>query len=211
MFALLLALATPAHALSVEVLAASERTSVDTMFFAFLPARDAAGEEHATRFLLFQRVRGSFGYDAESAPAFGITTALSWNPEALHGVAPVLVGQVLSTGPVAKAGLQYARVRPRATVFGWAVAEVAARSSVDAFLLGRYTHPITERVGWSVAAEALVTVPLVPDEPLSLTERARAGLVLGAFQIGPGIDLAQVGTEPWTTTLSVGGFVRADL
>lgn len=207
--ALAVLLPGPALALSVEALAGHERSSVDLMFFRFFPA----GAEDRSDFLLFQRARGSFGYtpaDPADAAQLGITTAVSWNPAALRGVAPVLVGQVLTAGPVAKAGVQYARPTERFTVFGWAVAELAPTPTIDVFALARLRVPVGERLAVGGAVEALVTVPTDPDDPLSLVERARVGVGRGGWQVGPGLDLAQYRADGWTLTWNLGGFVRHD-
>lgn len=40
---------------------------------------------------------------------------------------------------------------------------------------------------------------------------AKVNLPVGAWQVGPGVDLAQVGPVSWTLTTFIGGFVRIDL
>ena len=51
----------------------------------------------------------------------------------------------------------------------------------------------------------------VPRSASARSRATRAGLAFGAWQVGPGLDLAQVGPGPWTLTTFVGGFVRIDL
>lgn len=197
---------------SVEFLVGASRATQDVMFFKFVPQpTEQLEEETLSDVLFFFRARSSVGYEGSpQAPQFGLTAALSYNPAALRGFAPVLVGQTLSHKMVAKAGIQFARVRPRLTVFLWTVSELASLPSLDAFLLARYTHPLTTRLGLFLQAEALGVLPTHGDVPLSITERFRLGLQLHRFQMGAAIDLSQTGRTEFTQTVNPGAFIRHD-
>ncbi len=206
-------LAGPVRAQNVELLVGHQRATQDVMFFTFfeLPAR-GEGQPSRSDLLVFFRARAGVGYQAaDSAPQFGLTSALSWNPAVLHGFAPVLVGQVFNKGPVAKAGIQYARVSRQLTVFSWVVSELKRTPSVDVFALGRWLHPLGELLALVFHVEALASFPTSAEQPFAFTERVRVGLQVHRVQLGPGLDVGHVGRGDFSHTLNVGGFVRVEL
>lgn len=151
-------LALPARAQNVEFLVGTQRATQDVMFFKFFQRPSTTeGEPSKSDVLFFFRARAGLGYEAAAgAPQFGLTSALSWNPPALQGLAPVLVGQAFDRGLFAKAGLQYAHVTRNTTIFSWVVSALSRQPSIDVFVLGRYVHPLTELLGLFLQAEALV-------------------------------------------------------
>ncbi|MDX2286846.1 MAG: hypothetical protein NW241_21960 [Bacteroidia bacterium] len=209
LLALLLAAARPAAAqIPVEVLAGHQRTTVDIMFFRFFQNREGQPSE----WLFFSRSRAAVEYRqtaAASPPQFGFTGAVSWNRASLKGVAPVAVAQILSRGVFAKAGLQYAHLGRRWTVFGWAVSELNARPVVDVFALVRCTPAFTARLGGFFQLESLAAVPAQADGSLSLVQRGRAGLKTGHWQYGLGADFSQTETgSAWSFFSNAGLFIR---
>ncbi|MCA2978671.1 MAG: hypothetical protein INH41_07300 [Myxococcaceae bacterium] len=205
-------LAGPARAQNVEVFVGHQRATLDVMFFKFfeLPARGGQ-EPSRSDVLFFFRARAGVGYQAaDGAPQFGLTSALSWNPSLLKGFAPVLVGQVFNRGPVAKAGVQYARVSRQLTAFSWVVSELQRTPAVDVFALVRAVHPLSELLALFFQVEALASFPTHAEQPFSFTERARVGLQLHRVQLGPALDVSHVGRGEFVHTLNVGGFARVE-
>lgn len=205
--------APPARATPVEVFGGHQRTTFDTLYVHAFRKRKVEGAEAASEWLLFFRARVGFAYtgtEAERLPQFGLTAAVSYNPRVLHGLGVVVVGQAFNTGPVAKAGVQGVRVRDDHTVFGWVVVEIGPRPAIDGFVLGRYVHPLGERYGAAFQAEALLVFPTDPARPFSFTERLRTGFQIDRWQLGPGIDLQQLGRDAFTFTVNAGGYLRYD-
>ncbi len=206
----LVMVASDASAQNVEFFVGHDRATEDVMFFKFFE-RPGDSPQARSDVLFFFRARASAGYgDEDSPPLFGLTSAISWNPPALGGLAPVLVGQALSKGLFAKAGIQYARVTRQWTVFSWVVSSLEEGPSVDVFALGRYVHPLGEVLGLFIQAEALATFPTQADEPLSFTERVRLGLKVHRFQFGSGLDVGHTGRGEFNHTFNAGGFARVE-
>jgi hypothetical protein len=206
---LLFAAALPAAAqIPVEVLAGHQRMTVDIMFFRFFQNQEGRSPE----WLFFSRNRASVDYRQTASanlPQFGCTEAVSWNRASLKGVAPVAVVQVLNRGVLAKAGLQYARLGKRWTVFGWAVSELKARPVADVFALVRCTPAFTARLGGFLQVESLAAIPVQANGSLSLVQRGRAGFRTGYWQYGLGADFSQTETgSTWSFFSNAGLFVR---
>lgn len=106
--------------------------------------------------------------------------------------------------------MQYALARAQLTVFSWVVAELKLQPAVDVFVLARYVHPLGEFLGLFLQVEALATIVTQMAQPLSFTERARVGIQVHRFQLGPGLDVTQAGRGTFTSTLNVGGFARVE-
>jgi hypothetical protein len=207
----LVMVASDASAQNVEFFVGHERATEDVMFFKFFERPGDSPQVSRSDLLFFFRARASAVYgDEDGTPQFGLTSAISWNPPALGGLAPVLVGQALSKGLFAKAGIQYARVTRQWTVFSWVVSSLQEGPSVDVFALGRYVHPLGEVLGLFVQAEALATFPTRTDEPLSFTERVRLGLKVHRLQFGPGLDVGHTGRGDFNHTFNAGGFARVE-
>jgi len=192
----------------VEVFAGNEKATLDFMFFRFFG--NQAGKQ--SPWLFFSRNRAGVDYAMTSntrLPQFGFTEAVSFNHKALKGVAPVLVAQIFNTGVYAKAGIQFARVKTKITIFSWLVSELKNDPSVDYFLLFRYTPPLGTRLhlftqfetsnAWNSKTGAL-----------SLTQRLRGGLKRGQFQFGLGTDFTERGKQEFNFTSNTGLFLRIE-
>jgi hypothetical protein len=203
----------PAHAQSVELLAGNKKATQDVMFFRFFEGPAAAtGKPTRSDVLFFFRARASTGYASpDTAPQFGLTSALSYNPAVLGGFAPVLVAQAFNRGVFPKAGVQYAHVTPHLVFFSWLTSELEARPTLDYFLLARYTHPLGDLLGLFAQVESVNALPTDPDATFTFIERARLGLQVHRFQVGPALDVTSVGRGSFTHTLNVGGFLRFEL
>lgn len=191
----------------VEVFGGHKRTTVDIMFFRFF--KNGQGEN--TRWLFFNRNRAAIDYRITGStylPQFGFTEAVSYNHEKLKGIAPVVVGQVLSPGVFAKAGIQYARIAKNLTVFTWLVCETRANPDLDYFLLVRYTPELTARISLFTQAESVNTIPTVRSGSFSFTQRLRAGLQIKSYQFGAGADFNQAGNTSFSRFYNVGIFLR---
>ena len=214
-FAVIVALATvtasgPTAAnaqVPVEVLVGTERSTVDAMFFRFFRTADGGNSE----WLFFNRNRAAYDHRMTAGtrlPQFGFTEAVSWNPSWLAGFAPVLVGQILSSGAQAKGGVQFALVAREWTVFSWVVSEMSTRPDMDLYALARFTPAIGGEWRIYTQAEVLNVFPTEAALPRSFTQRLRLGLQWRDAAFGVGTDLSQRnGTSP-ATTRQFGVFVR---
>ncbi|MCZ7556162.1 MAG: hypothetical protein M5R41_07165 [Bacteroidia bacterium] len=191
----------------VEVFSGPDRTSVDVLFFRFF--RTAEGEN--SDWLFFNRNRAILDHRMTTGtrlPQFGFTEAVSWNPSALGGFAPVAIGQLFSSGAQVKSGLQYARVAKRWTVFSWFVTEIQGRPDLDAYLLARWTPPLTER--WSIYTqlELLNVFPTDGRSARAFTQRVRLGAQWREVAFGVGADYQQRGRGTLSGSGQTGVFVR---
>ncbi len=193
-----------------EVFGGHQRSTVDLMFFKFLKSHSEK-ETHKDRILFFNRNRASIDYRMTSSdylPQFGFTEALSYNHEKLKGFAPVLVGQVLSWGVYAKAGVQYAHVQKNVTVFTWMVSELKSEPDIDYFLLLRYTPSISAHWNLFTQMESVNVFPTQTNRNFSFTQRLRLGFQYHAYQFGAGIDMSESGRNAFSTFYNAGIFLR---
>lgn len=191
----------------VEVLAGDKRMTFDLMFFKFFTNKDGAN----TPLLFFSRERATTTYDVVDAsvpPQFGFTEALSFNHPGLKGWAPVVVGQVLNSGTYAKAGIQYVRITPKVTFFGWTVAELRDAPNIDLFMLLRYTPPINHRLHLYTQLELSNAFPTSNAQPFTITQRLRLGIQSGTWQFGFGGDYTAFGRGVLAQTGNSGMFLR---
>ena len=208
---LLAVMAGTVHAqaqIPVEWMSAPKRSTLDLMFFRNIRRTKGGG---AGPFLFFHRTRSVWDHRMTATtylPAFGLTNAVSWNPAALKGFAPVAVLSWLNRGLLPKGGIQYARVRKHLTLFGWLVADMRSPSNADLFALVRWTPKLKGRWHAFLQAESLNTLPAAPTAPLQFVQRLRLGLQPGAFQTGFGVDASQSGRGTLTSTLHPGLFLR---
>jgi hypothetical protein len=205
---ILLAIFTNVKAqIPVEIFGGHEKTTVDIMFFKFF--KNKQGEN--SHWLFFNRNRASVDYRMTSKtflPQFGFTEAVSYNHPKLKGVAPVLVGQVLSWGVYPKAGIQYAHISKNMTIFTWLVSETLSNPDLDFFLLFRYTPKISAKLNLYTQFETGNTFPTNSTKNFSFTQRIRLGLSIKSYQFGFGSDFNQTGNSSYTKTNNVGGFIR---
>ena len=198
----------PASAqIPVELFGGDKRMTFDLMFFRFFKKKEGQNSP----FLFFSRERAAVDYRQTTTaflPQFGFTEAISWNPAWLKGFAPVLVGQILNRGTVGKAGIQYARIKPSLTMFGWVVSELNEKPNCDLFWLIRFTPKLSASLDFFAQAEFLNEIPMVPDRTFGFTQRARIGIQHKSWQVGFGIDLSQRGLTTFTTTENSGAFLR---
>jgi hypothetical protein len=205
----ILAASTPARAQAVEFFAGDDAATVDVMFFNYF--KDGAGRPSPV--LLFHRSRVLVDYDIDASsrrnlPQFGMTNAVSYNPKALRGFAPVAAVSITTSAVAAKVGLQYARVRPTHTVFGWVVSETSARPAVDVFMLGRYVRRLTPALGIFTQLESLSVLPTDADASAWFILRSRLGMDVARFQFGVGADVRRTTGSTPGTTANVGVFTR---
>lgn len=206
---LLVVRATPAQAQAVEMFAGDDAATVDVMFFNYF--KDAAGQPSPV--LLFHRSRALVDYDVDSSsrrnlPQFGTTNAVSYNPKALRGFAPVVALSITTSTVASKVGLQYARVHPTHTLFGWVVSETHARPAIDVFMLGRYVHRITSTVGLFTQLESVSVLPTEADARASFTVRSRLGIDAARWQFGVGADVRRSTGAASAAPANVGVFTR---
>ncbi len=191
----------------VELFGGHEKTTVDIMFFKYF--KNKHGEN--SRWLFFNRNRASIDYRMTKTtylPQFGFTEAISYNHEKLKGFAPVVVGQVLSWGVYPKAGIQYAHIGKKITVFSWLVCETLDKPDLDYFLLFRFTPKLTDKINLFTQIESVNTFPTTGIDNLSFSQRFRLGLSIKSYQFGAGLDLNQTGNTTFTNNYNVGGFLR---
>jgi hypothetical protein len=204
--ALCCAQAVEARGQAVEVFAGHQAATADVLFFEYVPNRTG----QPTPWLLFHRSRALVDYDIDTdarrdLPQFGMTNAVSFNPRRWRGLAPVAAVSLTSASAAAKLGVQYARVRPTATVFGWVVVETASQPTVDLFVLARYTRPLTADLGLFSQIETIGIRATADDEASTLTLRSRLGVSMGRWQVGAGADL---GRGPSAASRNLGLFLR---
>jgi hypothetical protein len=191
----------------VEIFGGHQKTTVDIMFFKYF--KNKQGEN--SRLLFFNRNRASIDYRMTKTtflPQLGFTEAISYNHEKLKGFAPVLVGQVLSSGVYPKAGIQYAHIRKNMTVFTWLVCETLEKPDLDYFLLFRYTPKLSEKINLFTQMESVNVFPTVSTDKYSFTQRLRLGLSIKSYQFGAGADFNQTGNSTFTKIYNVGSFIR---
>jgi len=214
LFIVLVALlwAGQARAQALETFGGHERATEDVMFFTFFKKPAPAGETaERSDVLFFFRARASVDYamnDTSNLPQFGLTSAVSYNPRAWKGFAPVFVVQMFNRGTFAKAGVQFARTGRRATVFSWLVCETYRQPVVDVFILGRYIHPLNGATGLFVQGESVNAFPTAAADQYSFTQRVRVGVQVHRWQFGPGVDITRTGRATYATTANIGAFVR---
>lgn len=205
---ILLALCKYSHAqIPVEFFSGDKRATVDVMFFKFLKNKN----EENTKLLFFNRTRASVDYRMTTKnylPLFGFTQAISYNHEKLKGFAPVMVGQVLSNGVFAKAGIQYAHIQKSFTVFSWLVSECSTQPDFDYFLLLRYTPVINKNWNLFVQGESISSLPTRSTETAVYTQRLRVGLQRHKYQFGIGSDFTQYSNKLIKPLTNFGGFLR---
>jgi hypothetical protein len=204
--------ATTAGAQTLELFGGHERATEDVMFFKFfLRPKPPTGEAMRSDVLFFFRARVGADYamtETSSLPQFGLTSALSYNPKAWRGFAPVAVVQVFNQGVFPKAGVQFVHSSARTTVFSWIVCETLARPTIDLFALARHVKPLDGAVGLFVQGESVNALPTDAARSFSFTIRARVGLQWHRWQFGPGVDVTSAGRKTFTRTTNVGGFAR---
>ena len=191
----------------VEVFGGHKKATVDIMFFKFF--KNKSGEN--SRWLFFNRNRSAIDYQMTQTtflPQFGFTEAVSYNHEKWKGVAPVMVGQVLSWGVYSKAGIQYAYISKEMTIFTWLVCETYKNPDLDYFMLFRYTPKLTEHLHLFTQVESVNTFPMTASENFSFTQRLRLGLKWNSYQFGAGADFNQSGKNTYVNTSNFGGFIR---
>lgn len=191
----------------VELMVGHQKASIDLMFFKYLKQKDNTN----SRWLFFSRARATMDYKMTSStylPSFGLTEAFSYNPRNWKGFAPVAVVQVFNRGVFPKAGIQYAHVTQRFTVFSWVVTETMKEPDIDYFLLCRATPRLSSRLDLFSQVELVNSFPTVQTSSFSFIQRIRLGLSGGHTQYGLALDLTQAGRNSWVTTSNFGGFLR---
>jgi hypothetical protein len=123
-------------------------------------------------------------------------------------MAPVAVTQIINSGVLVKAGVQYAYLKKRLTVFSWLVVETMRDPKVDLFCLGRYTPRLTEKMDLFLQAETINAFATSSTKYNSFVQRIRIGLKLNYWQFGAGIDLSQTGRTDITAQSNAGVFLR---
>lgn len=141
-------------------------------------------------------------------PQFGFTEAISYNHEKLKGFAPVLVGQIFSSGVFPKAGIQYAYLHAAITVFTWIVCETMNSPNLDYFLLFRFTPKLSETVRLFTQVESISVFPVASADNFSFTQRFRVGIQRYGYQVGVGADFSQNGNTTFINLNNLGGFIR---
>jgi hypothetical protein len=201
-----------ARAQALETFVGHARATEDVMFFTFFTKPAPTGESPVrSDVLFFFRARASVDHAmtaTSNLPQFGLTSAVSYNPRAWRGFAPVVVAQILNRGTFAKAGVQFARTGRRATVFSWLVCEARRAPVVDVFILGRYVQPLNGATGLFLQGESVNAFPTDAAEQYSFTQRVRVGVQVHRWQFGPGVDITQTGRATYATTTNIGAFVR---
>lgn len=194
-----------------ELFGGHQRSTVDLMFFKFLKTKTVNSENHKDRLLFFNRNRASIDYrmtSSEYLPQFGFTEALSYNHEKLKGFAPVLVGQVISWGVYAKAGVQFAHIKKNFTVFTWMVSELKSEPDLDYFLLLRYTPSLSTHWNFFSQLESVNAFPTDARKSFNFTQRIRLGLQRHTYQFGLGLDMSETGRNTYNTFYNAGLFLR---
>lgn len=191
----------------VEVMAGHQKASIDLMFFKYVKQQDNTN----SRWLFFSRARATVDYKMTSTanlPSFGLTEAISYNPQNWKGFAPVAVVQVFNRGVFAKAGMQYAHSSTHFTVFTWLVSETAKNPDIDCFLLCRFTPPLSDKIHLFSQVELVNSFPTASESGYNFIQRLRLGLMNNAFQYGAAADFTQARRGVWTNSSNVGGFLR---
>ncbi|NBP67749.1 MAG: hypothetical protein EBU52_03300, partial [Cytophagia bacterium] len=166
----------PIHAQNVplEIFAGHQSTTFDLLLIKHLKNNS----DKTPRFLFFSRSRSIIS-NSESAnahlPQFSTTEALSYNHPSLKGFAPVAVVQIFNRGTFPKGGIQYLRLKPSFTFFGWFIIDLTHDQALDLFMLARYTPPITDKIKLYTQLELLNTFPTHDHAYLNLIQRTRLG------------------------------------
>jgi hypothetical protein len=195
----------------VEIFGGHEKTTVDIMFFKYFKNKQGDTDSYQYRWLFFNRNRANIDYRMTKTtflPQFGFTEAISYNHEKLKGFAPVVVGQVLSWGVYAKAGIQYAHIKKDITIFTWLVCETLKKPDLDYFLLFRYKPKLTEKINLFTQVESVNAFPTVRTDNYSFTQRLRLGLSIKSYQFGAATDFNQTGNSTFAKTYNIGCFIR---
>jgi len=204
----LIAICSQANAqIPFEIFVGSKKTTIDIMFFKFF--KNNQGEK--TRWLFFNRNRANVDYrmtETNYLPQFGFTEAISYNHEKLNGIAPVLVGQVLSREVSTKIGVQNAIITKKLTIFTWLVCETLEKPVLDYFLLLRYTPELSDNINLFTQIESVNTFPTFRTENFSFSQRLRLGIQFKSYQFGAGADFNQTGNNTFTKIYNAGGFFR---
>lgn len=202
----LVAFAVNAHAqIPVEMMLGSKKATADVMFFKYFKKDSGT----YSRWLFFSRNRAAIDYNTSTyPPQFGLTQALSYNAPQLAGWAPVLVGQALSGGVYAKAGVQYAYTKNNLVIFSWLVIETKPKPTLDYFLLARYTPAISPTLKLFIQLESINTLHTYTNGSNTYTQRYRLGVQYRHFQFGPAADYTQLATHPPRSTSNLGIFLR---
>lgn len=191
----------------VELFSGYKRTTVDIMFFRFIPNK----ERQSSRWLFFNRNRASLDYrmtSNEFLPQFGFTEAVSWNHPRLKGFAPVGNVQLLNTGITPKAGVQYAAQLEHLTVFTWLVITVDKTQRADHFALVRFRYPIGAKLELYEQYESIFTINFSSLEEQNWTQRLRSGVSWNQWQLGLGTDFVFSGTGMSNRFYNAGLFLR---
>ena len=207
LFAMLLLRGMAFSQIPVEVFAGNKKATIDVMFFKYFKNKNQTN----SRFLFFNRNRATIDYQITSTtnlPQFGFTEAISYNHEKLRGFAPVIVGQIFSSGCYAKTGIQFAKIRKELTIFTWVVTETKNQPSIDVFLLGRYTPTLTKKINLFSQLELLNTIPSTDQKNYGFTQRMRLGLKIKEFQFGLAADFSEIGRSNYKKTSNSGVFLR---
>jgi len=192
-------------------MAGQERTTIDIMFFKYFKKQANEANTLPSRWLYFNRNRASIDYRMTSSsylPQFGFTEAISYNYPKSFGFAPVLVGQILSSGVFSKAGIQYAIIRPHFTLFSWLVCETKSSPNIDYFLLIRFTPKLTNKTNLFSQLESVNTLSTKPNNTYGFSQRLRLGLQLKFFQFGVGADFSQALPSRHNRFYNLGVFLR---
>lgn len=191
----------------VEVFAGNERTTVDIMFFKYFRKQN----DKPSKWLFFNRNRAAIDYrmtDNKYLPQFGFTEAISYNHSKLKGLAPVMVGQVLTWGTKVKTGIQYAFLGQTFTAFTWLVTETNKKPDIDHFVLLRYVPNARGKVQLFSQLELLTVLPTDDKTLRTYTQRMRVGIKVRHVQSGVGADMSQAGNTTTTKTTNAGVFLR---
>lgn len=191
-----------AMAQSVETYAGHKRIGVDLMWFKNFKNT----KEERTPFLFFSRNRASTDY--KNAPtAFGSTNAVSYNFK--NGLGIVTVASFLNAGFTPKVGFQFVKTKGDFLFFGWLVADLKQKGSVDLFGLFRYQPKINDH--WKGFGQLeLFPVYNPTTEIWNITQRLRLGVKYHAWACGFMADFNQFGKDSFTKTNNLGGFLRYD-
>lgn len=207
LFAMLLLRGMAFSQIPVEAFAGNKKATIDVMFFKYFKNKNQTN----SRFLFFNRNRATIEYQKTSSsnlPQLGFTEAISYNHEKLLGFAPVVVGQIFSSGLYAKTGIQFARIRKELTIFTWVVSETKYHPNIDVFFLGRYTPTLTEKINLFGQLELVNTIPSTIQKNYAFTQRIRLGLKIKEFQFGLAADFSEIGRGNFKQTDNSGIFLR---
>jgi hypothetical protein len=206
LFVLLLAGMMQAQ-IPVEIFIGHQKATVDIMFFKNIHSNKNTNSP----WLFFNRNRANMDYRMTSSsnlPQFGFTEAISFNPKSWRGLAPVWVGQILTTGVFSKAGIQLAKVKKNMTLFSWVVCETKNEPVLDYFILVRATPRLSDKINLFSQFESINSFPSTNETYYSFSQRLRLGLKLNSLQAGVGLDFNQTGRVNYICTQNLGGFIR---